>query len=150
MMDARREGLLIVLGVTLVLNAGMRVTAADDPKGTSPSASSAMPQGAVRIPDSVRDPIEEATRAVDRKDWATAVRLFALVLEKEPGLTPLRFNYANALVQFGKPAEAVQELDKAIGPGPTFEELVTAGTILRGGRGDMATSHATLATPYFQ
>jgi tetratricopeptide (TPR) repeat protein len=150
MVDPNRLGLSLVLGATLVLYSGGPVAGADDPKAPSPPASSARPQGAVPIPDSVQAHVDEARKAVDRNDWTTAERLYAEVLEKEPGLTSLRFEYASVLARGGKPAEAVLELDKAIGPEPSFEALLTAGVILQGRREDKATSHASQAASYFQ
>jgi hypothetical protein len=108
MVDAGHTRVSIALLVALVLAPGTRGAGADVQKTTSQPTASTLPPGAVRIPAWARAPLDEATKAADRQDWATTEQRFAEVLQKAPGLTPLRFSYAESLARVGKTAEACQ------------------------------------------
>jgi tetratricopeptide (TPR) repeat protein len=105
---------------------------------------------AVRIPEWARKPLDEATKAADRREWATAERLFGEVLQKEPGLTPLRFPYAESLARVGKTDEACRQVDQALGGDPSFDSLILAGNVLEGRPADTATARPEHANAYYQ
>ena len=150
MVDPKSVGLSIVLGITLVLNPGSASPGPTSRKRRTSQQVPRCPKGPSRSRTRSGPQVGEATKAADRKDWAAAERLYAQILEEEPDLTPVRSAYANALARVGKPAEAVEQLDKAIGPKPTFEKLVAGGVILRGTQEDAATSHPSQASTFFQ
>jgi tetratricopeptide (TPR) repeat protein len=131
MVDAKRVG--PSLAVALVLCSLTRVAGADDEKQPSSPLDSQAPRHAASIPQWALAPLEEARKAINRKDWAAAERLLAEVLKKDPALTPIYIPHAFALVHLGKPTAASQELDKALGPSPSFDDLVTAGSVIERG-----------------
>jgi hypothetical protein len=104
----------------------------------------------VRIPGWARAPLDEATKAANRQEWATAERLFGEILQKEPGLTPLRVPYAESLARVGKTDEACRQLDQVLGAGPSFDSLVLAGNVLQGRPEDRGTSRPEHANAYYQ
>jgi tetratricopeptide (TPR) repeat protein len=104
----------------------------------------------LEVPEWASGPVKEAKAAFARRDFATAERLLGEVLQKEPGLTALHFGHAGALARLGKAVEAIEELDKALGPDPSFDALIAAGNVTQGGPEDTATALTDQANAYYR
>ena len=113
----QRAGLSVVLGITLILNPVRHAAEADDQK-TNQAENLKVPEEAMGIPASVVVPFEAVMKAVDQKDWATAETQTPIFFEKEPGLTPLRFGYANALRGAGSQPRPSSNSTKRSAPSP--------------------------------